>query len=80
MFVFYAKNDRNHHHAECYDRIQLAFLRERALAWLLDMVIMGIGYVMLLLLLRPLYSGSGVDTGVLFLLFPILAYFLYNVF
>lgn len=59
---------------------ELAFLRERALAWLLDMVIMGIGYVMLLFLLRPLYSESGVDTGVLLLLFPILAYFLYNVF
>ncbi len=63
---------------------ELAFLRERVLAWLLDIVILGLGYLLLLLLLRPVISGifgdEGLDPAIVFFLLPLLLYFLYNTF
>lgn len=63
---------------------ELAFLRERALAWLLDMVILGLGYLLLLLLFRPLIGGifgeGSLDPAIVFFLLPLLLYFLYNIF
>ncbi len=63
---------------------ELAFLRERVLAWLLDMVIIGLGYLLLVMLLRPLiavvFGDEGLDPVVMYFLLPLLLYFLYNTF
>ncbi|MCB9306661.1 MAG: RDD family protein [Lewinellaceae bacterium] len=64
---------------------ELALLRERMLAWLLDLVVFVISYFLLfLLLLRPLLSAvfrdSGFDLGFAFFLLPFLFYFFYNIF
>lgn len=61
---------------------ELAPLRERALAWLLDMAIVVLGYVLFVQLLRLIF-GSLFETemGSIFLVFlqPLLIYFLYNI-
>lgn len=61
---------------------ELASLRERILAYLLDMLIITIGYYVFLLLLRSIF-GSGLFSGVsdfaIVWLSPIAAFFLYNI-
>lgn len=58
---------------------ELAPLRERMLAWLLDLLIVIFGYILLYQLLGRILGGSGDDTITFFLL-PLLIYFLYNTF
>ncbi|MBX2891278.1 MAG: RDD family protein [Saprospiraceae bacterium] len=58
---------------------ELAPLRERMLAWLLDLLIVIFGYILLYQLLGRILGGSGDDTITFFLL-PLLIYFLYNIF
>lgn len=58
---------------------ELALLRERVLAWLLDMVIVGLGYILFFVLLLQFFV-SNADPMIFFLLLPILCYFLYNIF
>lgn len=63
---------------------ELAYLRERILAWLLDLVIFVVGYGILLLLLRTFFGpilGQGLSDPTIFLfLLPLFLYFLYNIF
>lgn len=58
---------------------ELALLRERVLAWLLDIVLVGLGYILLFVLLLQFFV-SNADPTIFFLLLPILCYFLYNIF
>ncbi len=61
---------------------ELARLRERGLAWLLDLVIVLVGYFIVLQLLRAIVGDSafdGMGWGILMVLLPFLAYFLYNI-
>lgn len=61
---------------------ELALLRERGLAWFLDLVIVLFGYLILLQVFLSIFQGvfSG-DRGweILAVLLPFLAYFLYNI-
>jgi uncharacterized RDD family membrane protein YckC len=60
---------------------ELAPLRERMLAWMLDMVILVFGYILLFFLLRSLFSRLitlSLDEILLVFLFPLFLYFLYN--
>jgi uncharacterized RDD family membrane protein YckC len=60
---------------------ELAALRERMLAWLLDVFIVGFGYILFLQLLQLLagsFSGDG-GWGMLLVSLPFLAYFLYHI-
>lgn len=63
---------------------ELALLRERMLAWLLDWVIVVLGYILLLILIRLLIpdnlAGDWFDPAIIFFLIPMLLYFLYNTF
>jgi uncharacterized RDD family membrane protein YckC len=63
---------------------ELASMRERALAWLLDLVVVVFGYILLFQLLRLLLAGVELEDigGWLMVLglFPFLAFFLYNTF
>lgn len=59
-----------------------ASLRERILAYLLDMLILTVGYYVLLLLLRLVFGDgllSGVSNLAIVWLSPIAAFFLYNI-
>jgi len=61
---------------------ELARLRERGLAWLLDLVIVMLGYFLLFQLFRAVAGNSfwGENGWVIVVvLFPFLAYFLYNI-
>ncbi|MBK7939063.1 MAG: RDD family protein [Lewinellaceae bacterium] len=58
---------------------ELALLRERVLAWLLDIVLVGLGYILLFVLLLQFFVRNA-DPTIFFLLLPILCYFLYNIF
>ncbi|TNE57904.1 MAG: RDD family protein [Bacteroidetes bacterium] len=61
----------------------LARLRERGLAWLLDLVIVLLGYFILRNLLRTIFRDVPVgDSGwaIFGILLPVLGYFLYNIF
>lgn len=63
---------------------ELALLRERMLAWLLDWVIVVLGYILLLILIRLILPdnlpGNWFDPAIVFFLIPLLGYFLYNTF
>lgn len=63
---------------------ELAELRERMLAWLLDVVIVVFGYLLLTQLLAALFGSfwisEGMGWGVVLALLPFLAYFLYQIF
>ena len=58
---------------------ELASLRERCLAWLLDWLIVTMGYILLYQLLALLLGGVS-DGAIAFFLLPLLAYFLYYIF
>lgn len=58
---------------------ELAPLRERMLAWLLDWVIVVLGYTLCYQLFGLFFAGFG-DSVIVFFLLPLLSYFLYNVF
>ncbi len=58
---------------------ELAPLRERMLAWLLDLVVAVLGYILLYQLLTLPFGSFGDDTIALFL-FPLLLFFLYHIF
>lgn len=60
---------------------ELAKLRERGLAWLLDIAIVLVGYFVFFQLLRAMLGDFMEETGwaMLVVLFPVLAYFLYNI-
>ena len=61
---------------------ELASLRERILAYLLDMLIITVGYYVFLLLLRSIFGRglfSGVSDFAIVWLSPIAAFFLYNI-
>lgn len=61
---------------------ELAKLRERGLAWLLDLMIVLVGYFIFFQLIRALLGDDFWDDNgwtMLFALFPFLAYFLYNI-
>lgn len=60
---------------------ELAKLRERGLAWLLDIAIVLVGYFVFFQLLRAILGDFMEETGwaMLVVLFPVLAYFLYNI-
>ena len=58
---------------------ELASLRERCLAWLLDWLIVMMGYILLYQLLALLLGGVS-DGAIAFFLLPLLAYFLYYIF
>lgn len=61
---------------------ELARLRERGLAWLLDIVLVLVGYFIFLQLVRSI-AGDEILAGggwtMIIVLFPFLAYFLYNI-
>ncbi len=62
---------------------ELASLRERALAWLLDFVIVVIGYVLFYQLLNAITFGwvaVFLDESVLLFFLPLLTFFLYHIF
>jgi uncharacterized RDD family membrane protein YckC len=58
---------------------ELAPLRERMLAWLLDLVIVVLGYILLYQFISLLFGGIA-DGAIAFFLLPLLAYVLYNIF
>ncbi len=58
---------------------ELAGLRERALAWILDTAIVVFGYYLLIILLILLFGGVGDWWGVFLMVMSFLAYFLYHV-
>jgi uncharacterized RDD family membrane protein YckC len=58
---------------------ELASLRDRALAWLLDMVIVIFGYILFYQVIRLIFGGIS-DGAIAFFLLPMLCYFLYNIF
>lgn len=58
---------------------ELASLRERCLSWLLDWLIVIMGYLLLYQLLALVFGGFG-DEAIVFFLLPLLAYFLYYIF
>jgi uncharacterized RDD family membrane protein YckC len=58
---------------------ELAPLRERILAWLLDVVIVVLGYILFYQILSLLFGGIS-DGAIAFFLLPLLLYFLYNIF
>ena len=58
---------------------ELAPLRERLLAWLLDFVIVVFGYILLYQIISMLFGSMG-DSAIAFFLLPLLLYFLYNIF
>ncbi|MCW5922514.1 MAG: RDD family protein [Saprospiraceae bacterium] len=58
---------------------ELAPLRERMLAWLLDLLIVIFGYILLFQLLGRVFGRLDDEAIALFLL-PLLIYFLYNIF
>ncbi len=58
---------------------ELAGLRERALAWMLDTAIVVIGYYLFILLLMLTFGDFGQWWGVFFGLMSFLAYFLYHI-
>ncbi len=58
---------------------ELAPLGERMLAWLLDWVIVILGYSLFYQLIALVFSGFG-DAAIAFFLLPLLSYFLYNIF
>lgn len=60
---------------------ELAKLRERGLAWLLDIAIVLVGYFVFFQLLHAILGDAMEETGwaMLVVLFPVLTYFLYNI-
>jgi len=58
---------------------ELAPLRERMLAWLLDLVIVVLGYILAYQFFSLLFGGIS-DGAIAFFLLPLLLYFLYNIF
>ena len=58
---------------------ELAPLRERMLAWLLDLVIAVLGYTLFYQIISWPFGGIS-DSTVAFFLLPLLLYFLYNIF
>lgn len=58
---------------------ELAGLRERALAWILDAAIVIIGYYLIILFLMMVFGGVGQWWGVFLGVMLFLAYFLYHV-
>jgi uncharacterized RDD family membrane protein YckC len=58
---------------------ELAPLRERILAWMLDLVIVVVGYILLYQLISLIFGGIS-DGAIVFFLLPLLLYFLYNIF
>lgn len=58
---------------------ELAPLRERILAWLLDFVIVIVGYVLLYQIINLVFGGIS-DGAIAAFLLPLLLYFLYNIF
>ncbi len=58
---------------------ELAPLRERMVAWLLDFVIVVFGYILLYQIISLLFRELG-DSSIAFFLLPLLLYFLYNIF
>lgn len=58
---------------------ELAPLRERILAWLLDLVIVVLGYILCYQLISLFFGGIS-DGAIAFFLLPLLLYFLYNIF
>jgi len=58
---------------------ELAPLRERMLAWLLDLVIAVLGYTLLYQIISWIFGGIS-DSAIAFFLLPLLLYFLYNIF
>ncbi len=60
---------------------ELASMRERILAWLLDLFVVGFGYILLYQLARMVF-GSLWDNGwsVFWMVMMFLVYFLYNIF
>lgn len=62
---------------------ELAELRERILAWLLDLVIIVFGYLLLIQLLQTVFGNfmsMGMGWSVMMGLFPFIAFFLYHIF
>lgn len=62
---------------------ELASLRERMLGWLLDLVVVVVGYMLLFQFFRLIFSGFGaveLSPAIVFFLLPLLLYFLYNIF
>ncbi|MBV6440453.1 MAG: RDD family protein [Haliscomenobacteraceae bacterium CHB4] len=57
---------------------ELAPLRERMLAWLLDWVIVIVGYIILYQIFSLLFGGIS-DGAIAFFLLPLLVYFLYHI-
>jgi uncharacterized RDD family membrane protein YckC len=57
---------------------ELASLRERCLSWLLDWLIVTMGYILLYQILALIFGGVG-DDAIAFFLLPLLAYFLYYI-
>ncbi|GAB4491421.1 MAG: hypothetical protein OHK0019_11620 [Saprospiraceae bacterium] len=58
---------------------ELAPLRERMLAWLLDLIIVVLGYILAYQFLSLFFGGIS-DGAIVFFLLPLLLYFLYNIF
>lgn len=58
---------------------ELAGLRERALAWILDAAIVVIGYYLVIILIMLITGGMGTWWGVFFGMMLFLSYFLYNI-
>lgn len=58
---------------------ELAGLRERALAWILDAAIVVIGYYLVIILIMLITGGMGTWWGVFFGMMLFLTYFLYNI-
>ena len=58
---------------------ELAGLRERGLAWMLDAALVVIGYYMVVMLFMLLFGGMGNWWGVFFGVLVFLVYFLYNI-
>ncbi|MBK9338442.1 MAG: RDD family protein [Lewinellaceae bacterium] len=61
---------------------ELARLRERGLAWFMDLMLLLLGYFILMQLARALFGGifSGDISDMVWVLLPFLGYFLYNIF
>lgn len=58
---------------------ELAGLRERALAWMLDTAIVLIGYYLMILVVMMIFGNVGQWWGIFFGLMSFLAYFLYHI-
>lgn len=61
---------------------ELAKLRERGLAWLLDLVIVSVGYIIFFQLFQAIFQGDLFDDmgwAMVVVLLPFVAYFLYNI-